>query len=264
MNRENHILVLGGGHMGGALARSWVKAGYAVTVVERDAARREALAAQGLVTVGDVATILPAARALVLAIKPQQWAEMLPILKPLCSASPTAAVLSIMAGIPLAALQQLSPEAVRLMPNLPASIGEGMTAGFAPHASPATRALSESLFQTVGKFCWVAEEALLHGITAVSGSGPGFFFAFLEAMEEAAVAQGFTPAQATLLVRQTLRGAALLADQSDASAAALQQMVASPGGTTQAGLETLAAHQLKSVITHTVEAAAQRSRTLAP
>lgn len=261
MKHPHPIVILGGGNMGGALARRWKAAKAApIHVVEPDAARRASLIAAGItcherfVKPSDAAT-------LVLAIKPQAFAELRQFLVKEGSFG-NSLILSIMAGVPLSALQQISPQAVRIMPNLPAMMGEGMSVACAPNLAPASRNLVAQLFEAVGKFAWVEDEALIHATTAISGSGPGYVFAFMEALETAAIAQGIDAELARLLVRQTLRGAALLAENSPETSATLRAHVASPGGTTEAALATLTNANFSNLIAEAVKAATQRSRQL--
>lgn len=261
MQIDKPILILGGGNMGGALARCWHAARIAkVEVVETDAARRAALTAEGITCHADLAQAPQDCAALILAIKPQQFA---PMQAQLAQAARDTLLISIMAGIPLASLQQVSPRAVRVMPNLPAMIGESMSVACAPALDAPHRALVTLLFEAVGKIAWVEEEAQLHAVTAISGSGPGYVFAFMEALEAAAAKLNLTPELARTLVLQTLRGAALLADQSPESATTLRQNVTSPGGTTQAALTVFSEKNLTSLVEEATAAAARRSRELA-
>ena len=167
-----------------------------------------------------------------------------------------------MAGTPLAMLEKAGAQVARVMPNLPALIGESMSVACAPSLDHKHRALVTLLFDAVGKTAWVEDEAQLHAVTAISGSGPGYVFAFMEALEAAAGALGLNPEMAQHLVRQTLRGAALLASESCDSPAVLKRNVTSPGGTTEAALQVLAEHDFIAVVEQAA-AAARRSQELA-
>jgi pyrroline-5-carboxylate reductase len=252
------IIIIGGGAMGLAMAQRF---GQAAQVVEPDAARRDVLKANGITCYSNLAEA-PLSERYVLAIKPQQfeqftqqWQAVMAHRQPV--------LLSIMAGITLAQLQLLSTHAVRVMPNLPAQIGESMSVACAPALDAALRAEMTQLLGALGRVAWVEDEQQIHAVTAISGSGPAYVFAFMEALQQAAIAQGLSPELARLLVTQTVRGAALLADQSAEDAATLRAQVTSKGGTTQAALEAFAKGGFVVVIRDAVEAAATRSRQLA-
>lgn len=256
MTRSN-ILIIGGGNMGGAIARALVgDARYTVAVVEQDEAKRAALGALGCETYEALADAKPADIA-ILAIKPQQFAAMRDAL----SAMKLPLLVSIMAGIPLAALQAISPHVVRAMPNLPAMIGESMTVLCAPEAPDELRSAVTQLFEAIGRVAWVEEEAL-HAVTAISGSGPAYLFAFMEAMQHAASLHGLSPELARELVTQTVKGAAVLVSQSTDDAATLRAQVTSKGGTTEAALAALAEGDFTGLVKSAVDAASRRSSEL--
>ena len=257
MTRSN-ILIIGGGNMGGAIARALAgDARYTVTVVEQDEAKRATLGALGCETYEALADVKPADMA-ILAIKPQQFAAMRDAL----SAMKLPLLISIMAGIPLAALRPVSPHIVRAMPNLPAMIGESMTVLCAPEAAKELRSAVTQLFEAIGRVAWVEEEEALHAVTAISGSGPAYLFAFMEAMQHAACLHGLSPKLARELVTQTVKGAALLASQSTDDAATLRAQVTSKGGTTEAALGAFAQGNLTGLVKSAVDAASRRSSEL--
>jgi pyrroline-5-carboxylate reductase len=241
------LLLIGGGKMGEALLAGWLAQGVpgnAVLVVEPAAQRREALAGtHGVKTFVNVAA-LPMGHApsvLLLAVKPQVMEGVLADCAPLMA--PDTLVLSIAAGKPMALFERVfgaESAIVRAMPNTPAAVGRGVTVLCAnPAASPAQRNLAERLMRAVGEVHWVADEELMHVVTAVSGSGPAYVFHMIEAMAAAGV-------------------------QSPDSAAQLRANVTSPGGTTAAALEVLMAPDgLGSLMARAVTAAARRSRELA-
>lgn len=258
----NHsVLILGGGNMGGAIARALhAKPEFSVELVEPDAEKRAHFAVLGIPVYAAIADA-PACDALMLAVKPQQFDALTPtIASALAGRTPLA--LSIMAGISLGALRAISPRAVRAMPNLPATIHESMSVLCAPALDAESRAIAESVFAAIGAVAWVEDEEQLHAVTAISGSGPAYLFALMEAMEEAALAQGLNAALAKKLVLQTVRGSALLADGSEHSASELRAQVTSKGGTTEAALAHISAGQLQAIITSATKAAANRSREL--
>ena len=251
------ILIIGGGNMGGALAQRWQSAGFAVHVVEKNEHRRTELT-QGGLSCYATCSEAPHTDLVVLAIKPQQFTAQPPLLH-----APLA--ISIMAGITLTQLTEHSPHVswVRIMPNLPSMIGEGMSIACAPHVTADQRAMVDEVFATVGHIGWVEKEEDLHAVTAISGSGPAYVFAFMEALENAAQSLGMDAALARQLVTQTVKGAALLADQSTDDVATLRRNVTSPSGTTEAAIAQFQKHGLSDMVKQAAHAAADRSRALA-
>lgn len=256
---HTRIILIGGGNMGGAMALHWHAANAgSVAVVERDASRRAYFAAQGITCVETLAEA-PRGAIYVLAIKPQQFAAFMPELRD----ANIPLLVSIMAGVTLAQLHGVCEQSVRVMPNLPAAIGESMSVLCAPALADATRSELDALFLVIGRVAWVADEQELHAVTAISGSGPAYVFALMEALEQAAMAQGLSAVLAKQLVAQTFRGAALLAAESPLSSTQLREQVTSKGGTTHAALEALTAGHFEALILAAVEAAAARSKSLA-
>lgn len=248
--------------MGGAMAKALHQAdAFTVSVVESDEKRRSELAILGIPAHATIAEAEPA-ESYILAIKPQQFAEVAAALTHAKIAA-DALLVSIMAGIPLAQLQPLSKQVVRAMPNLPAIIHESMSVLCGPSLDKNARAIAEQMFATIGDVAWVNEESQLHAVTAISGSGPGYVFAFMEVLERAALAHGLQAELAQKLVRQTVRGAALLADASVEDFALWRARVTSQGGTTQAALSELSRGQFDALIAKAVDAAAARSKELA-
>ena len=259
----NHsILIIGGGNMGGAIARALhATQEFSVSIIETNETARLGFSNLGIPTFAALADA-PKADNYLLAIKPQQFTSYVNEMKTTISdASPL--IISIMAGISLSALHAISPNAVRVMPNLPAMIRESMSVLCAPALDAPSRAVAVTIFATIGAVAWVEEEEQLHAVTAISGSGPGYIFAFMESLVAAAIAQGLSPELANTLVTQTLRGAALLADQSAESPATLRAQVTSKGGTTEAALAMLTHGNLQALITAATTAATNRSKELA-
>lgn len=245
--------------MGGAMALHWHAARIgSVMVVERDESRRAHFFAQGIACVETLAEA-PSGDIYVLAIKPQQFNafsfELVNAKTPL--------LVSIMAGITLAQLQAVCMQAVRVMPNLPAAIGESMSVLCAPNLPAATRAVVSEVFASIGSVAWVEDEQALHAVTAISGSGPAYMFAFMDALQRAAIAHGLSPKMARELVTQTVKGAALLASQSSDDVVTLAAQVASKGGTTEAALRALALGNLNGLVLAAADAASARSQALA-
>jgi pyrroline-5-carboxylate reductase len=195
----------------------------------------------------------------VLAVKPQIWRAAIAGLEEKLAGS---VLVSVMAGVPIAALEAAIPGAiiVRAMPNTPAAIGRGVTGLFSAHA--ASRPLVTPLFEASGDAHWLDREADFDALTGVSGSGPAYVFAFIEALAAAGEAQGLSPGLAMALARGTVTGAAALAASDPAEASELRRRVTSPGGTTAAGLAALTPG-LSALLESTVRAAANRSRELA-
>jgi len=259
---QHPIIIIGGGNMGGAIASRWHSAqAGCVHVVEHDAARREILGALGITTHASLEHA-PLAASYLLAIKPQQFTENIAEFKHVMS-DREPLLISIMASVPLSALQEISPRAVRVMPNLPAIIGESMSVACAPGLDSGARKTVTMLFDSIGAIAWVEQEEQLHAVTAISGSGPAYVFAFMEALQQAATEAGLSPELATQLVNQTLRGAALLAGQSPVDVGTLRAQVTSKGGTTEAALHTLVDGKFAALISRAVKAADARSKSLA-
>ena len=171
------------------------------------------------------------------------------------------------AGIRTAALEAwcgAGVPIVRAMPNRPALVGAGVTGLFAPaHVAAAARSAAERVMQAVGEVVWVASEDDLDIVTALSGSGPAYFFLLAELMTQAAVELGLQPQAARRFAVATLHGAGLLAHASDGDLGRLRAEVTSKGGTTEAALRTLDAADLRGIVARAIGAATRRSRELA-
>jgi len=202
---------------------------------------------------------------IVLAIKPQHMQSTLPSY----AHFKTSVFLSIAAGVPMASMEALlnnkTIAVVRSMPNLPASIGQGISVAVAnKNVSAAQRTLCDALLKSVGETVWMDDEKQLDAVTALSGSGPAYVFALCEAMAKAGETLGLPAAMAAKLARQTVIGCGALLAQSSESAEALRVAVTSPGGTTEAALKKLLAENgLPDIILKTMTAALQRAQELA-
>jgi pyrroline-5-carboxylate reductase len=262
------LVLLGAGKMGSALLEGWLRFGLPpaqVAVVEpQPSPQISALADAGMRLNPDVKELSGAA-AIVIAVKPQVAAEVMPTIVPMIA--PATVVVSIMAGRPLQFLAQSlkGPCAlVRAMPNMPAAIGRGVTVAVAHGADAAQRELAHRLLAATGTVEWVEDEALMDAVTAVSGSGPAYVFLLAEALAEAAIAAGLPPPLAKKLARETVAGSGALLQSSELDAAALRVNVTSPGGTTAAALATLMGEKgLAALMKEAVAAATKRSRELA-
>jgi pyrroline-5-carboxylate reductase len=268
---DGPILLVGCGKMGAALLAGWLSRGIdsaEVLVVEPTDANGAVGRQHGVRIVPDIAALAPdiSPRVVVLAVKPQVMPVVVPPYRRFAGSTTT--FLSIAAGKPLAFFaEHLSVKAslVRAMPNTPAAIGRGITVLCANDvATAADRALTESLMAAVGAVDWIEDEALMDGVTAVSGSGPAYVFYLIECIAAAGVDAGLPPALAARLARLTVEGAAALSAADQSSPATLRANVASPGGTTAAALAVLMGENgLQDVMTRAILAAAARSRELA-
>lgn len=260
------IAFIGGGNMASALIGGLVKAGHPpadILVIEPYEAQRDKLAqAFGLRPLSAANPALAAAATVVWAVKPQQFGEAAQACQGLVG---HALQLSVMAGVRSEALVQASGSArvVRAMPNTPALIGRGIAGLYArPEVDAAARGEVERLFAPTGESLWVDAEDQLDAVTAVSGSGPAYFFYVLEAMTEAALQMGLTAEQGRRLAQSTMAGAAALAQASPLSAAELRAQVTSKGGTTHAAITTLQARDVGPAFVAALQAARDRAEEL--
>ncbi len=262
------LVLVGAGKMGSALLEGWLRYGIApnkIAVIEPSPTPQVSQrAAQGVRLNRDTA-ILGGAAAVVIAIKPQIAAEVLPALAPLIA--PATVVVSIMAGRTLQFLSRTVNQPcafVRAMPNMPAAIGRGITVAVPLNASAAQRDLAHRLLAATGTVEWLEDERLMDAVTAVSGSGPAYVFLLAEVLAEAGAAAGLPPALAQKLARQTVAGAGELLYRSALDPGVLRQNVTSSGGTTAAALAVLMhKNALPALMKEAVAAAARRSRDLA-
>jgi pyrroline-5-carboxylate reductase len=263
------LTVLGGGNMGRALISGLLRAGTRperVSVGEASEEARRALARElGVTANADKTRAVAGAALVVLAVKPYQAQAVLSALAPqLRAARPL--VVSVAAGVRLASLEAwcgAGVPVVRAMPNRPALVGAGVTALYAPAAvASEQRAAAERLARAVGEVVWVSEEDQLDVVTALSGSGPAYFFLLAQLMAEAAGRLGLAPPTARRLAAATLNGAGLMAVAGDADLVRLREEVTSKGGTTEAALAVFAAADLAGTVERALAAAARRSREL--
>lgn len=266
---DQHLAILGGGHMGRALIGGLLRSGTRperIAVGECSEAARSALVRElGVSATADNAQAVGGAALVVLAVKPQEAAGLLKSLAPLLGAQ-RPLVLSVIAGIRVATLESwcgAGVPLVRAMPNRPALLGAGATALYAPPtADPAQRAVAERIARSLGEVVWVADEDHLDLVTALSGSGPAYFFLLAEHMAAAAEQAGLAAPLARRLAAATLYGAGLLAHTGDGDVARLKAEIASAGGTTEAALAAFAAADFGDTVARALAAAARRSREL--
>ena len=214
----------------------------------------------------DNAEVVNAAGVVVLAVKPQIVRQVTQSLGQMIQAK-RPLVISIAAGIREADLRRWLGEKVALvrsMPNTPALVQSGATALYAnPYVSDQQRELAESVLRAVGITVWLEDEAHMDAVTALSGSGPAYFFLIMEALEAAAVDLGLVPETARLLTLQTAFGAAKMALESEEPINVLRQRVTSPGGTTEQAVRVLEQGGIRALFGQALKAAYQRSRELA-
>jgi pyrroline-5-carboxylate reductase len=265
---DGTVVLVGAGKMGGAMLEGWHRLGLkfdnVVAVDPQPSAEIITLGQRGLRINPALDTI--AARAIVIAIKPQVAAEVVPTLARLVRDDTV--TISIMAGRTLSFLEKTLPAraaVVRAMPNTPAAVGRGITVAV-PNArvSAAQRALTDTLLRATGAVEWIGDEALMDAVTAVSGSGPAYVFLLAESLARAGAAAGLPAELSARLARATVAGAGELLHRSTLDAATLRRNVTSPGGTTAAALEVLmAADGIDPIMQRAVAAATRRGRELA-
>lgn len=257
---------VGFGKMASILAEGAVNAGFipasSIVFNRRDVQKAQELATEFGFRFEPLETVIKQADYLFLAIKPQQFQELGPILKP--SIHSRLIIVSVMAGISISTIKDVlgAVPVARVMPNTPALLGEGMSAiTFDSLFHPPQKAFVRSFFESVGGIIEIPEPAH-HAATAISGCGPAFFYALADAIAEEGQQQGLSYEQALSLCAQTLIGAGHMLVEAGKSPAALIKDVASPGGATQAGLDQLTDLQLPQHIRAVIRAAYNRSVTL--
>ena len=262
------LAFVGGGTMGEAIVAGAIANDVAepnsIAVCDVAPDRREYLSSRYGVSVTDSAPeAASGADVVVLAVKPQHFAEAAGALKGALTAGQT--VMSIMAGVPIDKIAEVTGHAaiVRTMPNTPATIGEGMTVWTATAAveGPARESVRQ-LLSVLGEETAVDDEKYIDMATAVSGSGPAYVFLLIEALVDAAVEIGLEREMATRMVLQTVKGSALYAEDSGTDPATLREQVTSRGGTTEAALRELEDAGVRAAFARAVDAAYKRAREL--
>ena len=269
-----HITFIGGGNMGRALISGLLANGFTssqIAVVEANTATalklQEDFGVQSIGSLDQVAFDFSKNNVVVMAIKPQDFNVAAKSLatKLKHASLPGPLILSIAAGIRLKDMSRWLDHSrcVRAMPNTPALIGKGITGLFADGAVNASdRNLAQTICNAVGQSIWVPEEALMDAVTAVSGSGPAYVFAFLEAMQSAGEKLGLDAVSARKLAYATLEGASQLAHNSDEHAGVLRERVTSKGGTTAAALEVMKQEGWNEILEKAIAAASQRGKAM--
>lgn len=264
------LTFIGGGNMAGSLVGGLISDGWdpaRIRVADADPGQRERIAARHQVaTTPDNAAAVSDADVVVLAVKPQVLQDVAGDLSA-ALAQQRPLVISIAAGIREATLRSWLGEntaIVRAMPNTPALVQSGATALYAnTRVTEQQRSLAESILRAVGLVIWVEDEDLMDAVTALSGSGPAYFFLFMEAMQAAGMELGLPADTARLLTLQTAFGAARMALESPEDAGTLRRHVTSPGGTTEAAINILQQGELQDLVRRALQGAAERSKELA-
>jgi pyrroline-5-carboxylate reductase len=267
---NKQLVILGGGNMGRALIGGMLRRGTRpehITVGESSQAARETLSADfGIHATADNAAAAGTAAVIVVAVKPQVAGAVLTPLQPTLQRT-RPLVISIAAGIRVSALESWCGSGVpvvRAMPNRPALVGAGATGLFAPASVAGTqREAAERVMQAVGEVIWVAAEDDLDVVTALSGSGPAYFFLLAELLTQGAIDLGLEPAAARRLAIATLHGAGQLAHAGDGDLARMRAEVTSKGGTTEAAVKSFEAADLRGIVARALEAATRRGREMA-
>ncbi len=262
------IAFIGGGNMGEAMLSAILEKGLSeprsITVSDANEGRRQYLAAKyGVAVTADNLLATRKGEVIILAIKPQNLAEVMAGLSRRLDAGQL--VLSIIAGARIDTLSRglKHYSVVRAMPNMPAQIGLGMTVWTATEkVTPEQKAWASSILGAIGKEISVDDEKYLDMATAVSGSGPAYFFLYVELLVEAAVALGLLRAMAEEMVLQTMLGSGQLIQKSGKSPAELRRMVTSPGGTTAEALAVFEKEGLASLVKQAVQAAYDKAKKL--
>jgi pyrroline-5-carboxylate reductase len=267
LSENNPITFIGAGNMARSLINGLLNNGYsagAITASDPVASQRQALAALGIQVHEDNNVACAEANIIVLAVKPQVLGR---VVGEISTLRPDQLLISIAAGVPVASLRawtSADQAIVRCMPNTPALLGAGITALYSnERVSKSQQQLAEQVLAAAGKTLWVDNEGLLDAVTAVSGSGPAYFFYLMEAMIETGTRLGLDAATARALTLETAYGAALMAREGSEDPTTLRHNVTSPGGTTERALSILDAAAVKDTLHAALAGAMSRSQELA-
>ena len=267
---NSKIAFIGGGNMARSLIGGLVATGISnqnISVSEPKADLREKLNEDfGVNASEENVAVAKGADVIVLAVKPQILQQVVtPLSSLVAKARPL--LISVAAGVTSSSIERWvggHPALIRVMPNTPALIGAGISALYAnSNVSDDQRTLAEKIMAAVGKTIWIKEETLMDAVTAVSGSGPAYFFYVMQAIHDAAVREGLDAQTARLLSLETALGAARLAVESTEDPGSLQAQVTSPGGTTEAAINVLNNSGVRDTLQQAVSAARARGGELA-
>lgn len=263
------IAFIGAGNMSRSIIAGMLASDYPkekITATAPSESTRNAISADlGINTSSNNVVAAKSADVVVLAVKPQMMDVVAQELKALDLSSKL--VISIAAGITCERLEAMfgqSLQLVRVMPNTPALIREGMSGLYAPKSvTSSDKTYSDNLMSSVGKVCWVEQESGINNIIAAAGSAPAYFFLFMEAMQKEAMAQGFDESSARALVQQTALGAAeMVVANPDLHLSTLREQVTSKGGTTAQALATFNQHNLSDIVAKAMQAAVTRAEEM--
>jgi pyrroline-5-carboxylate reductase len=267
MNQQSKVAVIGAGVMGEALIAALISSGVNsdhITISEKREERAQELISKYSIKIASLTANVSDADALLLVVKPQDMAAVLEEIKG--SINPKAVVITFAAGKTISFISNglgTGNPVVRVMPNTPTLVGKGMAAAsMGAGVTDAQRDFVLGFLAATGKVIEVSEE-LQDAVTATSGSGPAYFFAFVEAMVAGARELGLSEKDATTLTVQTIVGAAQLLEESGKSATTLRENVTSPNGTTAAALASFGNENLNSIVAKAMKAARDRSQELA-
>ena len=260
---------IGAGNMAGSLIHGLLTKDVPARQIyasDIDAGKLQQLSDQSGIVTGGIASLANTVDVIILAVKPQVMRTVCEQLAPQL-VRPDCLVISIAAGIPLASLEEwlgAHRPIVRCMPNTPALVGEGASGLFAnDNCTEEHRRLADAILGAVGISCWLQAEKDIDTVTALSGSGPAYFFLMMEAMEKAGIKLGLTADVARQLAIQTALGAGRLAASSDVPPAELRRRVTSPGGTTEQALLSFARDDFENIVERAMSAAHTRAVELA-
>ena len=257
-----NVCFLGGGNMTTAIVAGMTQqGGYEIEVIDRNQNKRQYLSERYQIRTSDKLTELATTDILILAVKPQDMQQATAGIR-----LNGALVLSIAAGLTINTLSQFldnHQRIIRIMPNTPCQIGQGISGMYAPaDICEADKTIAENIMRTTGEVVWLEDENGINRIAGISGSGPAYVFYFLNALQQAAIQQGFSPEEAHRLTLGTFKGAVNLAEQSGTEFAQLQKNVTSKGGTTFAATSVFDQHQLTQVVIDGVAASVARAEEM--
>jgi pyrroline-5-carboxylate reductase len=267
---QRQIAFIGAGNMAKAIIAGLVGSGYPATQITATAPTDRHLLPlannYGIRTSHDNHQVVRQADVVILAVKPQLMADVCRHFQDIDLSQKL--VISIAAGITCQRLSDMlnmsNLNLIRVMPNTPSLINQGMSGLFASASVTETdQAFTTELFQSVGEVCWVNDESQINGIIAAAGSAPAYFFLFMEAMQQEAIAQGFDAETARLLVQQSAVGAAAMVKANpDTDFTALREQVTSKGGTTAEAIRTFNEHDLAEMVAQAMQAAVKRAEAM--
>lgn len=262
------IAIIGGGNMGITYARAFVRSNIVKTedllIVEKHDEKREELKKEGVAILdSEISEKVSNYDIIIMAVKPQDFKAVAPELSKILKQNQM--ILSIMAGIKISNIQSAlnHQKVTRAMPNTPAQLGFGITAFSAPADTTMEQiSIIDTLLETTGKCIFMKDENLLDAVTAISGSGPAYFYYFVKHMIEAGKQMGIEEPVASMLVKQTMLGSFQILNNSKMSIDEMIKAVASKGGTTEAALNTFESKKVGSNIMEALKAAEQRAKEL--